>query len=336
MASIKTSFLIMSDTHGLENKPEDWPLRSVDVAVHCGDLTEDSKIEEFRSSLDLLRHTKADLKLVIAGNHDFTLDTPTFRSKIHIATPLLDMDLVRREFGDFGQTRQMFESEEVKSADIMFLEEGTHSFVLKNGARLTVYASPWTPSSATVMSEHRWGFQYVSWEGERMFENGKIGNEVDLVMTHGPPMGIMDYTDARRRAGCPSLFAAVARARPRLHCFGHIHEGWGAKLVSWKDPVLEKPSFMTDIDNDQSSVLEKLATIKPRKFDTEDMLKEKADKEQRYREQRFCSTSHCKENSNALNDGQQTLFVNASIESIEEDRLQLPWIVDLDLNKATP
>jgi Icc-related predicted phosphoesterase len=27
--------------------------------------------------------------------------------------------------------------------------------------------------------------------------------------------------------GCPDLLAALRRLRPRLHVFGHIHEGYG-------------------------------------------------------------------------------------------------------------
>lgn len=50
---IATKFLIISDTHG-----EDVPLArrvTADVAIHCGDLTEESKIKEFHDTLDLLK-----------------------------------------------------------------------------------------------------------------------------------------------------------------------------------------------------------------------------------------------------------------------------------------
>jgi Icc-related predicted phosphoesterase len=49
-------------------------------------------------------------------------------------------------------------------------------------------------------------------------------------------------TADKQRAGCGDLFAAVARARPRVHCFGHFHEGWGAKKVAWRGAeASEKP-----------------------------------------------------------------------------------------------
>lgn len=78
--AIKTSFFILSDSHAekglaILNVP-------VDVAIHCGDLTEESQIHEFQTSLDLLRRIDAPLKLIIAGNHDFTLDKTAFDKKV--------------------------------------------------------------------------------------------------------------------------------------------------------------------------------------------------------------------------------------------------------------
>lgn len=79
----------------------------------------------------------------------------------------------------------------------------------------------------------------------------------------------MEYSYGKERAGCPELFTAIANARPRLHCFGHIHEGWGARLVSWKDGI-EQPTHFTAINNDRSPVVEKLAGLRIGKFDSEE------------------------------------------------------------------
>ena len=96
---------------------------------------------------------------------------------------------------------------------------------------------------------------------------------VDIAVTHGPPKGIMDYNYGRERAGCPDLCRAIAHARPQLHCFGHIHEGWGAKLVTWKDNGDVQPSHFTSIDNNRSHVIEKLSGLEPSTFDTEEDLR---------------------------------------------------------------
>jgi predicted phosphodiesterase len=80
MASIKTRVLVISDTHG-----DDLIHKSIagtyDVAIHCGDLTEESKLDEFRVSLNMMLGIQAPLKLIIAGNHDFSLDTPVLANK---------------------------------------------------------------------------------------------------------------------------------------------------------------------------------------------------------------------------------------------------------------
>ncbi len=319
---IKTRFYIVSDTHGIEFESKDRFSQHADVAIHCGDLTEESKLEEFQATLRLLMDIQAPLKLVIAGNHDFTLDIPTFREKVANARPPLDPELVKKIYGAHGEARQLFE--DARSAGITFLDEGSHQFFLENGAILTVYATPYTPSLGD------WGFQYPPNQGH----NFSITKGVDLVISHGPPRGIMDYTDSKQRAGCPHLFTAIARARPRIHCFGHIHEGWGAKMITWRAQLTESPSHFTDIDNDKSTLIEKLAGFQHSRFDTLEAREEKAEKELYHRQKGYYATSHCVGDAQPLEYRVQTLFINAAIQGTEENPLQLPWLVDIDLPKA--
>ena len=44
--------------------------------------------------------------------------------------------------------------------------------------------------------------------------------------------GILDDS-SHGNLGCPHLFRALKRCKPRMHLFGHIHEGYGAKVVTW-------------------------------------------------------------------------------------------------------
>lgn len=53
-------------------------------------------------------------------------------------------------------------------------------------------------------------------------------------MTHGPPQNILDEC-MNGFAGCKNLLRAVSRCKPRMHCFGHIHEGHGASKIEWKE-----------------------------------------------------------------------------------------------------
>lgn len=60
-----------------------------------------------------------------------------------------------------------------------------------------------------------------------------------------------------------SMLEAAARARPRLHCFGHVHNGWAAKLVSWRDSTSDTLSHLTDIDYGKSAVIETMTGVRP-------------------------------------------------------------------------
>jgi len=73
----KTRFLIISDTHNQELFPPTDkkhafrdPLPECDVLLHCGDLTMTGEFAEYESQIRLMSSIKAQLKLVIAGNHD--------------------------------------------------------------------------------------------------------------------------------------------------------------------------------------------------------------------------------------------------------------------------
>ncbi|TKA66544.1 hypothetical protein B0A55_08498 [Friedmanniomyces simplex] len=295
---IATRFLVLSDTHG---RTMQLPTEAVDVAIHCGDLTAESKLDEFKTSLDLLRRINATLKLVIAGNHDFTLDLPVFKKKLADIPPPVDNAVVKREYGDFGEAR------------------GLLGQASQRRLHLVPGRSPYTPSQGD------WGFSYDPRQEEH---DRSIDTAVDVVITHGPPHGVLDYTHARKRAGSPSLFAAVARSRPRMHCFGHIHEGWGAKQVTWRESTSEMPSHFTDIDNDASALIESLSTIHPRKYDSLEDVAGKNAKLKEFEQQRYCAASASLQNSRG------TLFVNAAIKGDDEHSQQLTWIINMPLPKA--
>ncbi|MFK8081463.1 MAG: metallophosphatase domain-containing protein [Granulosicoccus sp.] len=59
-----------------------------------------------------------------------------------------------------------------------------------------------------------------------------IPDDTDVLITHGPPYGIMDQVkrpDGQlERTGCPSLLERVQSISPVTHIFGHIHEGRGS------------------------------------------------------------------------------------------------------------
>lgn len=328
MVPVKTRILVLSDTHGERFPADRHPPTGADVVLHCGDLTEESKINEFHTTLDLLKDLAAPLTLVIAGNHDFTLDLPAFHRKVAEAGLTSEPELVAREYGRDGEVRQLFEDART-SHNIHLLDEGTHQFTLANGASLTVYASPYTASP-----DADWGFQYRPQDGHDF----AISDNTDIVLTHSPPEGVLDRMATQQRGGVPDLFRAVARTRPRLHCFGHVHSGWGAKLVAWRDveaTMVETVSHFTAIDNGQSTVLDTLQNFRRGKFDDDATAAAKAKRLADFEKQGCRPTCPVVGDNLALGWSRtHTLFVNAAIKGDEEEPFHLPWLVDLDLPQS--
>jgi predicted phosphodiesterase len=93
--------LILCDTHGAPPPIKDPS--EIDVAIHCADPTEESKLHEFHAAIALLKTIKADLKLAIAGNHDWTLDDAVFEGKVAKMRPTEEgMVLVEKTYGRVG------------------------------------------------------------------------------------------------------------------------------------------------------------------------------------------------------------------------------------------
>ena len=63
---------------------------------------------------------------------------------------------------------------------------------------------------------------------DRLRVYAQIPSDIDVLVTHGPPYGILDLSsDSGLHSGCHELFDAVMRVRPRLHVFGHVHSAHG-------------------------------------------------------------------------------------------------------------
>jgi predicted phosphodiesterase len=254
-----TSFLVLSDTHDKwPYTPEKQPPK-VDVFLHCGDLTQVGGLSSFRRAAENIKTIEAELKIVIGGNHDLELDAD-WVCKNTGADDLEDELKDSRYCTDFMRG--------LKAHRIHYVEEGTHTFTLNSGKQFTLYASPYTPAfngyAFAYSSEDRFNAEDVSATEvcaselpsrqivaddfdpddsrcTRMHNSSQnpIPAGVDIMMTHGPPRFPQDSKyrlDTNGRGdhlGCSKLGKAIQRVKPRLHCFGHIHEGRGAAIVSW-------------------------------------------------------------------------------------------------------
>lgn len=88
-------------------------------------------------------------------------------------------------------------------------------------AGLIFYGSPWTPLF--------WDWAFMLSEAELFDKWAVIPPRVDVLVTHGPPHGILDVTNRGECAGSRTLLHRVLEVGPRLHVFGHIHEAAGRR-----------------------------------------------------------------------------------------------------------
>ncbi|CEI60735.1 hypothetical protein FVEN_g2601 [Fusarium venenatum] len=196
---------------------------------------------------------------------------------------------------------------------VKYLTEGVHEFTLATGAFLKLYASPWTPVYGG------WAFQYGNGH------DFDIPSGMDVAVIHGPPQGILDFAGMTgTHAGCSELLATVARAKPKIHCFGHIHEAWGMHHVTWDG---------NEIDQDRSRQLG-LKGLRPNRVtqdkETAQMTRENLIEMSKQRAVQLDLT----QGDTQVVPGKQTLFVNAAIMSIRYRLVQLPWLIDIDLKRA--
>jgi len=114
----------------------------------------------------------------------------------------------------------LFEKDPARARRLM---AGTH--VLVDDAvtidGLRFYGSPYTIRYG--------GWAFMEGETSQAARFGAIPrNSVDVLVTHGPPYGILDRTFEGDHAGSKALESAVADSiRPSIHVFGHIHESRG-------------------------------------------------------------------------------------------------------------
>jgi Icc-related predicted phosphoesterase len=70
-----------------------------------------------------------------------------------------------------------------------------------------------------------------------------IPTDTDILITHGPPYGILDETARGELVGCADLLEVIQqRVKPRLHIFGHIHEGYGKTAIG--ETLFVNPSMV--------------------------------------------------------------------------------------------
>lgn len=109
-----------------------------------------------------------------------------------------------------------------------------HDKIITNGFCETPIGRVYLDSSTLLT-----GWPFAQTEDE-LFERYKNISNVDILVTHQPPYGILDRTTYGESCGSHALRDLVERLKPRVHVFGHIHEAFGsvAKKLSKKHDTL--------------------------------------------------------------------------------------------------
>ncbi|KAL9627266.1 MAG: hypothetical protein Q9204_006691 [Flavoplaca sp. TL-2023a] len=195
----------ISDTHGTQPS-----LPQGDLLLHAGDLTQWGTFSEIQAQLTWLSAQSHTHKVVIAGNHDLLLDA-SFRTK-H-PDRWTEAQSSAQPMEEKAPKQHMTE-ENLDWGGIIYLQD-TSTTLTFGDRSINVYGSPLTPQHGIS------AFQYPK---DQDVWSSKIPPNTDILLTHGPPWG---HLDGVKKSGCPFLTREVARSRPRLVVFGHIHVGYG-------------------------------------------------------------------------------------------------------------
>lgn len=166
-----------------------------DLLISCGDYSFLGQRHEVRDFHKWLNKQSAKHIISVQGNHEKGVEK------------------------DFNLMKQIALEACPK---VCFIDEG---FLEIEG--LKIWGSAITPEF------HNWAWNRQ--RGDEIKKHwDKIPEDIDVLITHGPPQDIGDGVPSMvfghkyiEHVGCWDLLQAVKRIKPKIHAFGHIHAGYG-------------------------------------------------------------------------------------------------------------
>ncbi|KAI3383413.1 hypothetical protein SNEBB_002122 [Seison nebaliae] len=195
------SITCISDTHSRHSKlqlVED----PTDFILHCGDFTNNGSIRQIEEFINWFAELPHKHKIVISGNRDRFMDMYC----------LGKTDQIKLKSFFKSEKVQCWKGKFAKHNIILLFDE----LIVIDGIR--IYGSPWSPK------HHNGAFSLNRANIEEYWL--KIPKKLDILMTHGPPCGIGDYTSGNYHVGCVTLLKWTLERKPKYHLFGHIHEAY--------------------------------------------------------------------------------------------------------------
>ncbi|MEN8189690.1 MAG: metallophosphoesterase family protein [Thermodesulfobacteriota bacterium] len=161
---------------------EEVPIPHGDLLIFAGDMSRCREVQEAVRFNRFLATLPHPYKIVIGGNHDLLLSE------------------------NKKQARELL-------SNAIYLED---DHITVQGIK--IYGAPWQP-----VFNHRACAAFALPRGTPLRSKWeKIPHDVNILVTHTPPVGVMDE-DQSIGHGCSDLLEAVHRVKPRYHIFGHIH-----------------------------------------------------------------------------------------------------------------
>ncbi|OQS05362.1 calcineurin-like phosphoesterase [Thraustotheca clavata] len=191
--------VVISDTHGLHDNMDILP--EGDILLHAGDFTDTGDRDEVVAFNEFLKKQPHRYKVVIGGNHESTFD------KAYYPT----------HWQRYGHAVE-YDVDEVRSllTSALYLED---ELVLIEGYR--IYGTPWQPEFCD------WAFNLPRGSLELRSKWTNIPDDVDILLTHTPPLGRGDFVGISHVGDVDLLEQVQNRIKPAYHLFGHVHEGYG-------------------------------------------------------------------------------------------------------------
>lgn len=199
---MKISFI--SDSHALH---EEIHIEPCDILCHTGDYSHKGELSTTLDFIDWFAKQPAKHKVLIAGNHDKTLDKELIKNS------------------PFQQSVSHQIRNEILINNIHLLENSSI-----NIEGLNIYGTPVSPTFGV-------GWAFNKNRGDEINKYWmNIPKNTDILLTHTPPYGILDvipehfkrYIDEDVHRGCEDLLNRLpSLTQLKIHAFGHIHENNG-------------------------------------------------------------------------------------------------------------
>ena len=144
---------------------------------------------------------------------------------------------------DSSIEKKLVTKKDFEDNGIIYLE---NDYVTIEGIK--IFGSPYTPNFGN------WSFMRDRNKLDR-FWHSAIHDDTDIVVTHGPPKGILDKSENRDHqlecCGDKSLLNKLLQVQPAYHLFGHIHNSGdiinaGMQKLSICDTFFSNGSVVTD------------------------------------------------------------------------------------------